>query len=381
MNDLVLKGGRLFDPAGGLDRTGDIAFAGNKIAAIGEGLQGRQVIDAAGLIVSPGMIDLHTHVYWGGNALGVDPLSYARKSACPTLIDTGSAGPGNYAGFAAHVIAPAPVRILAYLHVSFAGVFAWSREVMVGESQDMRLMAPKAAARVAAEHPDTVIGIKIRLGRRTSGQNGMGVFAHALDVAERTGLPIMAHIDEPPPSYAELVSALRPGDVLTHCFRPFPNTPVGPNGRVRAAVLEARERGVVFDIGHGQGSFAFETARAMLDQGFAPDVISSDIHTLCLDGPAHDLVTTMTKFLHLGMSLPDVVRAVTATPAAALRRPDLARLAPGAPGDASLIAIEEGPVVLEDTTGATLTAERRIAARGVVCHGRYLGGPGDTDEI
>ncbi|MEM7526393.1 MAG: hypothetical protein AAF416_01785 [Pseudomonadota bacterium] len=233
-------------------------------------------------------------------------------------------------------------------------------------------MAPKTAAKVALEHPETVIGIKIRLGRRTSGQNGMACFTHALEVAERTGLPIMAHIDEPPPSYSEICAALRAGDVLTHAFRPFPNTPLDGAGRVREAVLAARERGVIFDIGHGQGSFAFETARGMLAEGFAPDVISSDIHTLCIDGPAHDLVTTMTKFLHLGMDLADIVRACTTTPAAAVRRSEIARLRVGAPGDASIIALENGPVTLRDTTGAELTAERRIAARDVVIGGAVL---------
>ncbi|MEM7529180.1 MAG: amidohydrolase/deacetylase family metallohydrolase, partial [Pseudomonadota bacterium] len=139
-HDLVLRGGRLLDPAEGLDRIGDLAFAGGKIAAIGGGLEARETVDCSGQIVTPGLIDLHTHVYWGGNSLGVDPVAYAQKTAAATLIDTGSAGPGNYRGFEAHVIAPCPVRILAYLHISWAGVFAWDREVQVGESQDIRLM-------------------------------------------------------------------------------------------------------------------------------------------------------------------------------------------------------------------------------------------------
>ncbi|MEL6576309.1 MAG: amidohydrolase/deacetylase family metallohydrolase [Pseudomonadota bacterium] len=370
-HDLVLTGARLLDPAEGLDTQADIAFADGRIAAIGTGLRGTTRRDCTGFIVTPGLIDLHTHVYWGGSALGVDPLGYACKTAAATLVDTGSAGPGNYAGFAAHVIAPSPVRIFAYLHVSIAGVYAFSREVMVGESRNLALLSPREAVRVAREHPETVIGIKIRLGRRTSGDHGLAPLAYAMDVAEATGLPIMAHIDEAPPRYEDLCAALRPGDVLTHAFRPFPNTPMDASGRVRDAVLDARARGVIFDIGHGQGSFAFATARAMLAAGFAPDVISSDVHALCIDGPAHDLVTTMTKFLHLGMDLSDIVRASTAAPAAAVRRPEIARLAVGAPGDASLLALEEGSFTLRDVRGETETACQRIAARGLVLGGAW----------
>lgn len=372
MNDLVLAGGRVIDPASGLDEVADVAFAGGQLTDIGPGLAGRTRHDCAGLIVTPGLIDLHTHVYWGGTALGVDPLAYARQSGCTTLVDTGSAGPGNYAGFAAHVIAPSPVRILAYLHVSVAGVFGFSHEVMVGESADIRLMAPRSAVEVAKAHPDTVIGIKVRLGRHASGDQGLAPLGYALDVAEATGLPMMVHIDEAPPTYAELVARLREGDVLTHAFRPFPNTPVAGDGGVRAEVSEARARGVLFDIGHGMGSFGWETARAMLKAGFAPDVISSDVHALCIEGPAFDLPTTLSKFLHLGMDLPDLIRAATVAPADAVRRPELGRLRPGGPGDATLLALEDGDFPLTDTVGVTETGRRRLVARGCVRKGRML---------
>jgi len=257
------------------------------------------------------LIDLHTHVYWGGSALGVDPVAYARSSSVATLVDTGSAGPGNFDGFRSQIIDRCPIRILAYLHVSIAGVFSFSKEVMVGESEDIRLLSPREAVRVAKENPDVIIGIKIRLGRHASGDQGMAPFEYALDVAEETGLPIMAHIDEAPPTYEQLCERLRPGDVLTHVFRPFPNSPALPGGGVRDAVLDARKRGVIFDIGHGMGSFGWATARTMLEAGFTPDVISSDVHKLCIDGPAVDQLTTMSKFLHFGMNLDDVITAST----------------------------------------------------------------------
>ena len=190
------------------------------------------------------------------------------------------------------------------------------------------MMAPRAAAEVADANRDVIVGIKVRLGRHASGDQGMNPFGFAMQVAEEVGVPLMAHIDEPPPSYEELVDALRPGDVLTHCFRPFPNCPATVQGTVKQAVLRARERGVLFDVGHGMGSFAFKTARAMLANGFLPDTISSDVHQMCIDGPAFDLVTTMSKFLCMGVELPEVIRRATVNPAMAVRRPELESLKP-----------------------------------------------------
>ena len=175
---------------------------------------------------------------------------------------------------------------------------------MVGESEDMRLMDPVTAAEVADANRDVIVGIKVRVGRHASGDQGIAPLDIALQVADEAGMPLMCHIDEPPPSYEEVIDRLRPGDVLTHAFRPFPNAPCTAQGTVKPAVLAARKRGVLFDIGHGKGSFAFKTARAMLANGFLPDTISSDVHALCINGPAFDQVTTMSKFLCLGMSLP-----------------------------------------------------------------------------
>jgi dihydroorotase len=193
----------------------------------------------------------------------------------------------------------------------------------------------------------------------------------ALDVADRAGIPLMLHIDEPPPTYAEVVSRLRPGDVLTHCFRPFPNAPVHADGRVREAVLAARARGVLFDIGHGMGSFSWDTARAMVAAGFWPDTISSDVHAMCLDGPAHDLLRTMTKFLALGMPLADVVAAATVRAAEALRRPELGSFRIGAAGDASVIALVPEPVDLEDVQGGIVPWGERLVPRGRVIGGLW----------
>ena len=371
--ELVLKGGRVIDPGQGMDRVTDVAFATGRIAAVGDGLTGNDIRDVTGLIVTPGLIDLHTHVYWGGTSLGIDPDSYARKSAVTTVVDTGSAGPGNFAGFRAHVIEYAAARVLVYLHVSFAGIYAFSRRIAVGEGEDMRLMAAREAVEVANTNPDCIIGIKVRLGKNASGKAGAAPLDVALDVADRTGLPLMVHIDEPPPTYEAVVDRLRSGDVLTHCFRPFPNTPMHADGRIKQAVMEARARGVVFDIGHGMGSFSWATARAMAAHEFWPDTISSDVHALCIDGPAHDLLRTMTKFLALGLPLAKVITMTTQNPAMALRRPALGSLAIGDIGDASIIALEDNAIDLEDVEGEIVRYPQRLTAQGTVMGGVWHG--------
>ena len=175
--DLILRGGRVIDPSQKLDAISDIAFSQGKVARIGPGLKadaGTDVRDVSGAIVTPGLIDLHTHVYWGGTSLGIDAEEFCRTSGVTTAVDTGSAGPGNFAGFRKHVIERSSVRILAYLHISFAGIFAFSSRIMVGESEEMRLMAPQDAVEVANANRDIVVGIKVRVGARASGRSGIG---------------------------------------------------------------------------------------------------------------------------------------------------------------------------------------------------------------
>jgi dihydroorotase len=371
--DLVLKGGRVIDPSQSIDRIADVAFADGKVARVGQDLpvDGAEVRDVSGAIVSPGLIDLHTHVYWGGTSLGIDAEDFCRTSGVTTAIDTGSAGPGNFAGFRKHVIERSEVRILAYLHVSFAGIFAFSKTVMVGESEEMRLMAPVEAVQVADANRDVIVGIKVRVGRGSSGIHGVAPLDIALQAANEVGLPLMCHIDFPPPSYEEVVERLRPGDVLTHAFRPFPNAPVDHQGKVKDVVKRARERGVKFDIGHGKGSFAFKTARAMFANGFYPDTISSDVHALCIEGPAFDQVTTLSKFLCMGMPLPDVIAASTVNAAAALQRPELGSFRSGCVGDATILSVRDGAFDYVDVTGEHMIGDKRIMSEAVVLGGRW----------
>ena len=371
--DLILRGGRVIDPASGLDTTCDVGFSNGRVAAVAPRITEKadDEHDVAGAIVTPGMIDLHTHVYWGGTSIGVEAEPIARRSGTTTFVDAGTAGPGNFPGFRRHVIEPSPVRILAYLNISFPGIFAFSAPVMVGECTDIRLLDANECVRVINEHRDLIVGVKVRVGRVASGANGVAPLDMAVEVAEETGLPVMAHLDHPPPTRKEVLSRLRPGDVLTHCFKPFPNAPLRSDGEVWEEVNLARERGVVFDLGHGAASFGFGVAKGMLAKGFVPDVISSDVHALNIDGPVFDLMATLSKFYCLGLDLATLVRTATSAPAAALRRPDLGTLALGSTGDATVFTIEQGQFDFTDALGEVLRGQHRLACRGIVQTGAW----------
>jgi dihydroorotase len=373
MYDLLLKNGRIVDPSQNLDAVMDIAFTDGRVVELGQNLSGpaQETRDVSGKLVTPGLIDLHTHVYWGGTSIGVDPDTIALQSGSTTLIDAGTAGPANLLGMRRHVIEQARARVLVYINVSFAGIFAFSRAVMVGECGDIRLLNARECVRVAREHRDIVVGVKVRVGQGAGGSNGIAPLDIALEVAEELELPVMAHLDYPPPSRKQVVGRLRRGDVLTHCFRPFPNAPAHGSGRVFDEIIEARERGVIFDIGHGSGSFGFGTARSMLANNFLPDVISSDVHCLSIEGPAYDLSVTMSKFLCLGMSLNDVVNAATRAPAQAIRRDDLGTLRVGVGGDATVLTLQQGTFEYADVLDEVITGDQRLQANAMVRDGRW----------
>lgn len=375
MYDLVLKGGRVIDPSQDLDTTADVAFNKGKVAAVGPGLKASakgETRDVSGKVVVPGIIDLHTHIYHLGTSLGVDPIMSAQTGGSTTLVDAGSSGPANFMGFRKHVIEPCPVRIVAYLNISFPGIYAFSKTTMVGECQDLRLMDLGECRRVADENRDMIVGIKVRVGRGAGGDSGHMPLDMAVEVADDLGIPVMCHLDHPPPSRREVLDRLRPGDVLTHCFRPFPNAPIDGTGRVRSEINEARARGIFFDVGHGAGSFGFKTGREMIENGFFPDCISSDIHCLSVEsGGMIDNMVTLSKFLCLGMSLNDVIRAATVNPAKAIRRPDLGTFKVGSAGDAVVLDHRKGKFEYMDVLGETLIGKHRLVNAGMVVGGKW----------
>lgn len=353
--DLVLKGGRVIDERNKIDGLFDVGIAGGKIAAVAPSLApgSAKVRDVRGLVVAPGLIDIHTHVYHKATSLSVDPGFIARRSACTTLIDAGSAGAGNYDGFRDYVMAHSPYRILAFLNISFPGIFGFDKGLFIGEATlaDM-LPVDRCVAKIDANR-DRIIGVKVRIGGAATEPLGIRALELALEASEQAGLPLMTHIGGPPPSYAEVVSMLRPGDILTHCYRPEPNSALDANGRILPEIRAARERGVLFDVAHGMGAFGYQSVEGALADGFLPDLISSDVHVVSLEGPGFDLLHTMSKLLNCGVSLAEVIGMSTSRPALAVRRPELGHLGVGAVADIAVLREMETDYVFADVVGAT----------------------------
>ncbi|MGQ2904811.1 MAG: amidohydrolase/deacetylase family metallohydrolase [Neoaquamicrobium sediminum] len=372
--DLVLAGGRVLDERNGVDGVMDVAVKDGRIAAVGENLAAgaRRVEDVSGSIVAPGLIDIHTHVYHKATSLSVDPGFIARRSAVTTMVDAGSAGAGNYDGFRDYVMAHSPYRIFAFLNISFPGIFGFDKGLFIGEAT-LREMLPvdRCAAKVEANR-DRIVGVKVRIGGPVTGELGLGALELALEAADAVGLPLMTHIGTAPPSYADVVSMLRPGDILTHCYRPEPNSALGPDGKVLQALLDARERGVLFDIAHGMGAFGYDTAEAALRDGFLPDLISSDVHVIAVEGPGYDLLHTMSKLLNCGLTLPQVIGMSTSRPALAIRHPELGHLGVGAPADITVLRQVDSDYVFADVEGKTRQGSTLLQPMAVYLGGREM---------
>jgi dihydroorotase len=254
-----------------------------------------------------------------------------------TWLDVGSAGAFNWPGFREYIVKPAGVRIYGLLNISAIGLTAMTGELLNLDYCDVDL-----CCKLIDLHRDLILGVKVRIDRNTTGASGIEPLRRARQAADRCELPLMVHIGIGPPTIEEVLALLRPGDILTHCFTGHSMRIVDERGALLAAAKRAWDAGVIMDIGHGAGSFSFETAEALMRAGCRPDVISSDIHQLSIHGPLFDLPTCMSKFLALGMSLEEVVRAATARPATALGLTDQGALRPGAVADVALFRVHEG---------------------------------------
>lgn len=369
--DLLIKGGQVLDPAAGLSGSLDVAVAAGTIAAVAPGLDprlSRRTVDVQGALVVPGLIDLHVHSYWGCSFWGLEHEPVAIRTGVTTAVDAGSAGGYNLAGFRRYVIEKEKIRTLVFLNISSIGLTAPVNELM-----DMYYADARLAESVARENSDLVVGLKVRLNPDISGTHGLEALERTVDVAGRLQLPVMVHVARRPPELGEILARLRPGDIITHCCTGRENRIVDDAGRLREDVRRAREQGVLLDVGHGQGSFGFQIAEQIVAQGIYPDTISSDLHAHNVAGPVHDLPTTMSKFLNLGMPLEEVVASVTSRAAAAIGRAGkLGTLAPGAPADIAALVVEQGRFPFVDSYGNERTGDRRLVSTLTVAGGRVL---------
>ncbi|MYD59970.1 MAG: amidohydrolase/deacetylase family metallohydrolase [Gemmatimonadetes bacterium] len=371
--DVLIKGGTLVDPAESLSAVRDVAFSGGLVAAVGEDLDtgdAREVIDAAGCVVTPGLIDIHVHVFAGVSHYGIEPDPTCLARGATTVVDAGSAGADIFPGFRKYVIDVSETRILAQMNISSQGMLT----AEIGEFEIPEYADVDKACRMIEQHRDIVLGVKVRLTRNSivSERSGMLPLHRAREAADAAGLPIMVHPQDAwCDSIDDILGVMKGGDILTHCFHDFPCGILDGEGRIRDSVLDAVERGVVFDVGHGAGSFSWGIVEAAMSQDVLPTTISSDLHIYNVDGPVYDLASVVTKFLHLGLSMDEAISRVTSVPAEVIgMKGEVGTLAKGAFGDAVVFELREGAFRLEDSRGEVRMGRQNLVPVAVVKGGR-----------
>lgn len=370
--DLLLKGGHLIDPKNKINALMDVAILDGKIAKVAANIpaaSARQVADVKGLYVTPGLIDLHVHVYAGTGirqaytgdlSVYPDPMSF--RSGVTTMVDAGTAGHRVFADFKQRVIDRAKTRILAFLNIVGGGMGP------DGEN-DPKDMQWEAAAETARRYPGLIVGFKTAHYRG----DGWPSVDGALRAGKATGLPVMVDfgfLNEERNLSILLEDKLRPGDIYTHCFSGNRDEVV--NGKVNQAMINGRKRGVLFDVGHGGGSFYWHVANAAMQQGFAPDTISSDMHVGSMNGGFKDMPNLLSKFLNLGMNLEQVIAKSTWEPARNIKHEELGHLSVGAHADVAVLKLEKGQFGFLDSANVRMSGTQRLTNELTVMAGKVV---------
>ena len=368
--DLLITGGTVIDPSQNLHEVREIGISGTQIVELEshESYSAKKTLDASGLIVTPGLIDLHAHVYKRHVPISIDADATSLAGGVTTVLDAGSAGSYNFEGFKHDVIDRADTEILGLVNLSCIALVA----AHYGELMDARYADPDGVVETIRRFPNQAVGVKIRAGAHIigSGQQGWDNFKKAVQAARDSQTWLMIHIGECPMALPEMMPHLQPGDCITHCFKGGSTTVLNQEGRIHSELATARDNGIIFDIGHGFGSFHWEIAEAAVEQGFIPSTISTDLHLMNLHGPVFDMPTTMSKFLHLGVSLDDVIDMSTTQPARVLGRAgDLGTLAPGTVADITLLEKHDGQFAYTDSYDQTRTGREKLTAVGIVRRG------------
>ena len=364
--DLLLKNGQVIDPANKRNGRFDIAIVGNKIARVGQNLSAahaRVVVDAEQYYVTPGLIDIHTHFDWQGADLNLQPDHNALPNGVTTAVDAGSSGWKNFESFKTKVVDTSTTRLLAFLNIVGAGMYGGKVE------NDVNEMDAEAAAKMVMKYPSILVGIKTAHFQPPT----WDAVDRAIKAGELSKSVVMVDFQpKPGRDYPELIlKHMRAGDIHTHIYgRLIPQ--IDAAKKLQPYVLEARKRGVLFDVGHGSGSFWFRIAVPAIQQGFLPDTISTDIHKNSIMLPRANMMTTMSKFLNIGMTLDQVIERSTVNPAKAIRRPELGTLSEGAIADIAVIQLEKGKFGFLDSGRGKLVGDRRLRCVLTVRNGQVV---------
>jgi len=375
--DILIHSGEVIDASQSLHARRDIIVHNGLIAAITDGkepVNARHTINARDLLVVPGLIDLHVHVY-PHSPYGLDPDPLCPAGGVTTMLDTGTAGSYNFAAFRRDTIDKAQTSILGLVNLSCIGLVGMN----LGELLDRRYADCDGTLQILEDHADVAVGVKIRAGKHLIGDGAQGWanFHDAVRVARQSKTWLMVHIGECPMSIPEMLEHLAPGDCITHCFKAGSTRLTDDNGRLYQAVHQASERGVIFDVGHGNGSFDWGVAEAALQQGFEPTTISTDLHTGNIHGPVYDMPTTMSKFLMLGMPLERVIEKSTLTPAKALGRDaDIGTLRVGSVADIAVLERRQGTFDFTDSYDQQRQGNELLSAAATVRGGQIVPGGG-----
>jgi dihydroorotase len=375
--DLVVKGGRVIDPSQQLSGELDIAVSGRKIVRVAAGIQeteARHVLNARGKVVTPGLIDVHVHVYDGVAPLGIpaDPNCIAK--GVTTVVDAGSAGAHTFPGLRKYVINVVDTRVYALLNISVVGQSTLSDDNPHGELLDLRYANPKLAIRTIEQNRDVILGVKVRLSRQIAGEHDLSALRLAKEAAEAVKLPLMVHIGNTSSPLSQILPVLTKGDVITHSFHGNQGGILDPAGTVLPEVRAAVGRGVRLDIGHGRGSFAFDVAEKAVKQDLLPGTISSDVHQFNVNGPVYDLATTLSKFMLMGLTLDQVIERAATNPARTFGFPDgLGTLREGAEADVAVFSLTEGRFEFVDAMNQKRTGNLKLVPVATVKAGKIYG--------